>query len=290
MAANSNAQNPDEIRREIEAARAQMRQTIGTLQVKLDPQRIKQQAAESVREATIGRVEEFAGNAGRTVKGASDDVIETIKQNPLPAALAAIGIGWLFMESRNQNRSFRQQRYTPRQGYYGYAEEYPYNVEGRRSATGRIGERAGDIAGQTQEKASEVAGRVGERASEMASDVQEKAGEIAEGARERAEQFSGQVQQTAHKAKSSLANLMDENPMLVGAAAVALGALVGMSLPQTQKEHEMFGSVRDDLVDKAQTTAQETMHKAQSVVQEAGSAAKEAAKSEAEKQGLSQQK
>ena len=70
-----------EIRTEIEETRIEMGGTLSELGDRLEPGHLMSQAKDNVRDATIGRVEE-------TAKGMSDMVMETIKQNPIPAALA----------------------------------------------------------------------------------------------------------------------------------------------------------------------------------------------------------
>src|SRR5512133_1603520 len=140
MAGNSNSErDPDQLLREIEQTRANMSRTVTALEARLNPQALKQQASDTIRERTIGRVEDLADNAGRTVKGAGADVFDTIRKNPLPSALAALGLGWLFMESRNENR-YRPARRRFSRRYAG--ERYPGGYEGR--YTGRYTDDYGD--------------------------------------------------------------------------------------------------------------------------------------------------
>ena len=54
------------------------------------------QAKASVREATIGKVEHMAMYTRDTAESVRGDLWTTIKRNPVPAALAAIRIGWLW--------------------------------------------------------------------------------------------------------------------------------------------------------------------------------------------------
>ena len=72
--------------------------------------------------------------------------------------------------------------------------------------------------------------------------------------------------------------------MAVGVAALALGAAVGLVLPQTERENRLMGEARDSLVEKARGVAQETVEKVQAVAGEA----QQAVKDEASKQGLTQ--
>jgi hypothetical protein len=51
--------------------------------------------------------------------------------------------------------------------------------------------------------------------------------------------------------------MLHENPLLVAAAAVLTGAAVGGALPQTEKENELMGEARDQVVDRAQGVARE---------------------------------
>ena len=83
-----------EIRAEIEEAREEMGGTLNELGDRLEPSHLVQQAKENVRDATIGRVEE-------TARGTTDMVMETIKRNPIPAALAGAGLALLWMNRSN---------------------------------------------------------------------------------------------------------------------------------------------------------------------------------------------
>lgn len=121
--------DPEQIRAEIEQTREQLSGTIDAIQAKLSPDNLKEQALEGVeqvrdrvmetardaaehaidhaRDRTIGRAEDFVDDA----KGVGYTVIDTIRDNPVPAALAALGIGWLLMEGRNsasQSQSYRR--------------------------------------------------------------------------------------------------------------------------------------------------------------------------------------
>src|SRR3954464_190796 len=94
---------PDEqvrqIQRDIEETRAEMSETIDALQERLNPaylkEQVKEQVAEqvrhvkdTVRQATIGKVEQMVdrvSDSGRTVG-------DTIRANPIPSALVGIGL------------------------------------------------------------------------------------------------------------------------------------------------------------------------------------------------------
>jgi hypothetical protein len=245
----------------------------------------------------MGRVEDVAEEAKWKVKGAGYNVLDTIKRNPVPAALAAIGLGWLFMESRSsrgqydrrmyqgrydQSRYSRGEGYEYRRGAQGY---YPYEEE-ERSRVQAAGERVRETAAGAADKAGQVVDQARSQVQDFAGRTQEKAGQVAEQAREGAQQVAEEVQYRASRVKSQMGTMMDENPLLIGAAALALGAAIGFALPTTEKENELMGEARDSLMGKAHEAASEAVQKVQSVATEAGKAAKEAARQEAENQNL----
>jgi ElaB/YqjD/DUF883 family membrane-anchored ribosome-binding protein len=230
-------------RAEIEHTRADMSETVDALQERLSPQNIKEQAKVQAKE---------------TVRESGSGFVDRIKQNPVPAAMVGIGLGWLFMSGREENSGQR--------GYRGVSNynEPPAYYEGS----------GGSSAGQGRSSAGEAAGQARERASQLG-----------EGAQERASQLGGQAQEQAQRAKGGFQRMLQENPLAVGAVVVGLGAAIGFSVPETEKENQAMGEARDNLVERGKEKAEELKPKVQSVAEEAQSAAKE----EAQNQDLSSQ-
>ena len=168
------------------------------------------QAKEAAWDATVGRaeqavgatvetVEEAVSSAGQTVQGVGSIVIETIRQNPVPAALAGLSLGWLFMNRSGGSAGRTSYPYGAGRASYptgaGRMSSYPYGTggaaysyEGRQrpyqeegqGTTGRIADRVGETASQVGERASEMASSAGE----MVSSAGERAGEMASSAGE----------------------------------------------------------------------------------------------------------
>jgi hypothetical protein len=76
--------------------------------------------------------------------------------------------------------------------------------------------------------------------------------------------------------QNPFARLLDQNPLALGLIALVIGALIGALIPETRKEHELMGSTRDQLAQKAQDTVSELTHKAGVVAATAQSAAHDA--------------
>lgn len=229
-----------EIRADIEETRLEMGGTLNELGDRLEPSHLLDQAKENVREATIGRVEE-------TAKGISDMVMETIKRNPIPAALAGAGLAMLW-KNRSQGT----------QGNASYGTGYAYQ-----SRPGSMYQRDSEGMGS----------KVGEAASTVGQNVGGAVGSVAEGAQQVGGEVVERAGATAQQVGWKLDSFMQANPLAVGAIAIGAGALVGSIVPETSQERDMLGdasrqignTVRDT-VDQATTKAEETLDRAEEKV------------------------
>ena len=227
-----------EIRADIEETRREMGGTLNELGERLEPSRLVDQAKENVREATIGRVEQ-------TAKGMSDMVVDTIKRNPIPAALAGAGLALLWV-----NRSQGDQKYG---GGYGY-QSRPASMFHEDAADG-LGSKVGGAAAAVGQNVGGAVGSVAEGAQQVGGEVIDRAGET--------------VQQVSWRFES----FMQANPLAVAAIAAGAGAAVGSLVPETSKERDMLGdasrqvtsAVRDSVEDVT-TKAEETMDRAEEKV------------------------
>jgi hypothetical protein len=295
------------------------------------------QAKAAVRGATIGKVETMVRSANDTTNAARVGLVETIKANPFPAALAGLGLGWLFINSRNAaargtynartyEATYREHPARP-VAAYGTYQASGYSSPGGNpvgTAVGNVQSAAGNVAGQVGDLAGNVAGTVGDAANtvgqtvgDAASTVGSAAGSaagavgetvgnaanalgttasnLASGTAETAGNIVEGAQYQAMRLEDGFQRVLRENPLAVGAATLALGAAIGLALPQTQRENQLLGDARDTLVERAQDLAQETLGKvqnvateAQSSVQESLQSVKETVKDESKKQGLTQ--
>lgn len=238
----------EKVMADIERTRAEMSETVDAIQRKLSPDRLKGQMKDKVREATIGRVKGMTGRAGSRAKGIGSDIVEAVKSNPVPAAMVGVGLGWIMMKRRSAHG----------------------NGNGSGAAYG-VGERAEEMSGRARAKAGEVSGA-----------ARQKAGQISEQVRGKAEEISGMARERAQQTRGRLQDMLQDNPLALGAAVLALGALVGLIIPETRKEEELMGETRDTLMSKARDVAQEAMQKVQRVAE----SARQSAEQEAEKQGV----
>lgn len=334
------ADDPQRIEQEIALTRREMAGTLDSIQRRLEPERLKneakrkveeavEQAKDKVENATIGRVNDMTHRVTRKAANWRTNMINTIKENPVPAALVGVGLGWLIMESAGNGDDY-DQRYGNRYddysyGGYGYGDytqddmryssryAQPYYGDhdmeeqgmgdrlqsvrrdvGRRveETTGELRDRAEHLRDEAAERLEETTGEIRHRAEhlreeagQLREDVGEQWDEFRDEAAVRAREMRYAARRQTRQVKRSLQTMMEENPLAIGAAAIALGVLVGWAAPSTEAENRLMGEYRDDLVDQARSEAETIANRAQSaareavqdVTQEAKSAAKKAA-------------
>ena len=255
---------------EIERTRADMSETVDAIQERLSPQNLKEQAKDKVKEATVGRARE-----------ARSGVVETVRANPLPAALTGIGLGWLLMSARQQGSAqsrYRDDAYryrTPTLEYAREVDEYPVAPKylPRDGADRSDSASTGETIGRARDKVGETATHAQDKAGDLAGRAQDKAGDLGSRTKDRASRLGSQARQQASRASGGFQRMLNENPLTVGALGVGVGAAIGLAIPETSKEHEVMGEARDTVVEKAQEKAQEMQQSVQRVAEEAQGAA-----------------
>jgi ElaB/YqjD/DUF883 family membrane-anchored ribosome-binding protein len=220
---------------------------------------------------------------GETISDAGSSAVRKVRRNPLPFALIGLGLGMLYM-NRNRRGSEGDGRYDRYRNpasrpYQSLHAERPGAGE---SALGSAGRAVGDFAGGAQETVTNAAGRTWETVSSAAGQAREQVGNLAGQVADRAGDLGGQVQEGARRVQDQYRQAVIDNPLAVGAVALAAGAAVGLMLPSTHTEDRWMGETRESLVQAAETAARGTIEKVQQVAGEAGRAARK----EAQYQGL----
>jgi hypothetical protein len=237
LSADDYDENTEQLRADIEDTRAEMSQTINEIQERLSPDHLMDQVKETVREATIGKVErvmdkvgetisgvtepalEVAGRAGTAIKEAGTTVGNSVWRNPIPVALIGLGVGMLVMRNyRGSSYSTTSRRFSSQPGRSNYA-------------MGQVGETL-----QTHGTTTTGAGTLNQ--------VKETASDLASRSTDALSNFS-----------TRLGQMMRDNPLAVGAVAVAAGTAVGLALPSTRLETEYIGETGAGLVEKVEDAA-----------------------------------
>lgn len=271
------------IRADIEQTRVAMGDTLNQIQDRLSPARLKEQAKEKVREATIGRVKQMARNAGDKASDASRGFMDVVRENPVPLALIGLGAGWLFMSSRRRSAvdtyDYHDNRLLTERapiGYEaGYVDQGPRDTghdgvvsrarETVSGATHAVEDRVADAAGAVREKVSDV----GHTVQDSASGVAHRVGDVASNVGARVSAKASSVRHSASDAMLRAKYQYEEKPWFGAAVAIGLGVAAGLAIPGTRREDELMGERRDELLDRARELSREKIASVRTVAQEA---------------------
>lgn len=135
----------------------------------------------------------------------------------------------------------------------------------------QIGEKAEQLREGVQQVGEQVREQVGEwtdRFRSQSSSASDQAGYYAGQARAQASQVGEQAQFYVQQTGQQLQRSLEENPLLFGGVALAVGALIGIALPETRRENQMMGPWRDEVVSSAQEVANEAIERAKQVAEE----------------------
>jgi ElaB/YqjD/DUF883 family membrane-anchored ribosome-binding protein len=242
--------NTEQLRADIEDTRAEMTQTINEIQERLSPEHLVGQVKETVRDATIGKVErvmekvgdtisevaeparEVAGRAGTAIKEAGTSVAGSMWQNPIPVALIGLGIGMLFMRKSRKDGYDATLRTRSTRAVNTTMEESVRMMQGTKPAN--TFDTVKQTANNLTNRSTNALSNLGTKAKESASAVGTRFGEV-----------------------------LRVNPLAVGAVAVAAGTAVGLVLPSTNIETEYIGETSEKLIDSAEDVARGALNKVQ---------------------------
>ncbi|MBM9593148.1 DUF3618 domain-containing protein [Roseitranquillus sediminis] len=101
-------------------------------------------------------------------------------------------------------------------------------------------------------------------------------------ARTRAYEAQLRAEQYASRGRDKAVDLFEDQPLVIGALALAFGAALGGLLPRTSREDDAFGAYRDDLFEEAERVYREERSKLEAVARETAEEARRVARSTAE--------
>jgi hypothetical protein len=230
--------DPKALEREIDQTRAQMDQTLGALERKLSPGKLVDEALGLFRE----HGGDFAANLGNS-----------IKQNPVPVMLAAVGIGWMMFASNRRSSNY----------------DYDSNDEGSLAGLGEsIKSRAADAGGKLKTGAAAAHDQL---ANSWESSKDAVMGRISETA--------STAHSQAKRAREGLNTLLQEQPIILGALGLAVGAALGAVLPSTEHEDRLLGPVRDKTISQIKERGAEAYEQVRDTAENTVERVKQAAES-----------
>lgn len=216
--------DPAQLEREVEEQRRQMSATMQALEDRFSSREIYKQASRYLRDHGRDYAESFSNS---------------IKANPLPVALTAIGLLWMMVGQRPSTRE-------PHPRYSGYSSGRSRG-EQLKQAGSQLRERASSASDEASHKAQQMR----ERAGDAKRAIGERMGEMREGMSHSRARLGHALQ----GGRSNMEHWLHDQPMAIGAIGIALGALIGAVMPRTHAEDRMLGRISDEAKSKASELA-----------------------------------
>ena len=301
--ANYDHRSSEDLQREIELQRNKIEARLDSLQARLSPGRLLDEALSYTRE---GPAAEYVENLKRSTV-----------QNPLPMALLGVSLAWLMARPATGQRLSAEDEdrdYDPfplatvkgtslqRLGHTRYDDgrhqsEFADDAGRKyRAFADESGNRAGhfvDEAGNTfrgfMDEANnritdfrDEAGNLLDEASGWANHSWRAAGTAMRRARggmdslrERTKHAGEDLYRRADQFGGGLEGFLRDQPLVAGALAFAVGAMIGAAAPHTREEDELMGKASDRLKDRATREAHDLYLEGKEQVQQRYSEAKE---------------
>ena len=285
----------DVIERDLERTRSRMDNRLSELQERLSPGQIVDDLLGYFRGSEGG---DFARN-----------LMESVRNNPLPAALTGIGLTWLMAsnpkpravgEKEGVSSSTDSRTWTSQEEFDRHFRELEQDVprqtdEDDTAYRCRIDEARGKalgVARQPDDTAESFSQRVQQAFTAAGQTVIKGAQDLRDSATDTASRLSGSAQsalesvgerlaqgsESARQMSGSLLSTIGDNPVLLGALGLAVGALLGALVPQSSQEEAALGEVADEARTTARTLAQGAMDRGGEVAQQAVEAGRDSAR------------
>ena len=278
-----------ELEREAEAARARLSDTADQIRARMSPGQMMDEV-----------LNQFRGGDGSQMLA---NLRDQARDNPMALALVGSGLAWLMMGSGSHaawrvvgRRVDAAENDGPVLSGHGHGEFRPIPVGGivairhrgwrvraaswggsARSAVGSAVGSATDMARGASDALASAGTAVGEglheagdRTRRMAHDLRDAGSDAIGGVRHAA---TG----VGHQARDTFFDVLEREPLVIGAIGLAVGAAIGAFLPATTMEREHLGSTGEALKEKAEALADRGMAKAKEAVAEVYETARDAA-------------
>ena len=232
--------DPADLERQAEALRADMDRTLSALERKFSP--------EQLIDRSLGYLREHGGELSQTL-GA------TMRNNPVPIVMTLAGLTWLVASSYNSRQP-------------------PGQDLSSRFARSGVGQKLQQRAQTARERLSETAASTRDRWSATTQSARDRFASSDSGSgrvSSRLHSARDSARDRAHQVQERVSTMLDEQPLVVGALAVAVGAIIGTAIPSTQYENRVLGTARDRTLSKAQQLGEQQYDSLKSSMQTGGS-------------------
>ncbi|MEK1841968.1 MAG: DUF3618 domain-containing protein [Pseudomonas sp.] len=221
------AKSPETIEREIDAQRENIGHIVDALESKFTPGQMFDQALLMMQ----SNGSTFLTNLGTSVRN-----------NPVPAVLTSVGLMWLMM-SQNRPPTPREYRVEPDVDWTDdLAEGLTDGMDSARQRLHNTTDSLKDSYQAVKGKAAHLSDSLHAKTDHLSHAVHDTSDRLARRTHEMGDQFN---------------HLLKEQPLLMAAMGIAVGALLGAALPTTATERRYLGRTSASLTSKVKQQARE---------------------------------
>lgn len=221
---------PDQLQREADDVRADMEHTVDELANQFSPGELINQA--------MGM---FRGDGdAHFVRNLSTQ----IQNNPVPAILAGVGLTWLMTASKQP----------------------PAN--NAHSGNSHPMQSAGDKLSSTADQARSSAQHITQGARDKQQHLAQGASDMKQRVSDGGHQVMDSARTGVRSARNRYDTMLQEQPLMLGAMAIAVGAALGALMPRTETVDRTMGEISDEQKQAVKHRADEMKEKAESRVEE----------------------
>jgi len=248
---DARGKSPERIAEDIAATRAELAHILTELEHRLAPQQLLERGMDMLKD---------------TMEGGAGGVGEMLRRHPVPLALIGVGVGWIAVAM--------SARAAQGDGSAAYSTATSGFAHAREKAGGTM-DRAQQTLSDTASRAQEMAGR----AQQALGDTAGRAQEGMRTAWRQANHLAEQAADRLTKPRRRFGEWLSDNPLLLGAVGLAVGAAAAFLLPRSAAEERLVRPAGEPLRDQAEGLGREAVTRAQHVAESTIEAATDAAKS-----------
>ena len=255
---------PDEaeqILEKIEETRSQMSETIDAIQDKLSianiTEQVKEQvseqigtAVETAKDAFYDKTKSVARSVGKSLADIGNSgLVRQARENPWLLSVVGMSIGAVLVSALAGGNPKRKKR-AALSNYKNFDEDR-YTEQTRQKFGAEEAEKAEKYKYQPAQNSGSAS-------------IESYESDVAELSSTRK-----QTDKSGEEMKKNYEQYVKENPLAVGAIAFAVGAAIGYAIPSTNIENRYLGEMRDNVLEKAQTSAKDAIGTVKQTVGEA---------------------
>lgn len=275
---NEEPRTSGEIKEDIQERRGQMDNTLDRLNQRLSPR--------SLLNNVFDWFEASPGSSTSGAKKTGGEILDFVRDHPLPTLLTGAGILWMIVEAKSSDEP-ETPDYEALYPGSSRPTRPPYRGNGGETYTGAAETK--DSEPGTMDKLKDKAGAAGAALSDAGDAAKSKVTDAAETVKGQARAAGRSLNRGKRQVISGLGEAEDrfkeavqDYPLAVGTGFLGLGLLAGLLLPRTQMEDDFMGEESDHVMEAAKDKGEDLVERGKAVAERTA----DKAMKEAKDQGL----